>query len=367
MARTGRLGELLVDAGTITREQLGEGLRRQEQQGGRLGTNLLELGYIDERALASGLARQYSVPSVTQAQLDKLPPELLSLIPSPMAARLRVLPLRLDAGRLWLAMADPADADGLDEVTRIVKKPVRPTVAPDAVIQAALEKHYHLPSRAKRPGQRPVAPRIDDTPLRVMLEPRAPIPEMLSDDEVHLDDADVATGYLDEEPAPKGFADEKKLPQLLQQMVDARGDEEVLDLVLQYLAPAAGKLCVLTVRRNGELTGWRGINVNSQLLTRTRVPLADLPLLGAALQSGQAYVGNMEAWTLGALAATLELRGEALGMVLPIRVGGTAAGVLLGVHASKEVLRKSAELDKLALKIDQALHLQYLKRALLAP
>jgi MshEN domain len=368
VARTGRLGGLLVDAGTITREQLGEALRRQEQEGGKLGTNLVELGFLDEKALASALAQQYQVPSVTQAQLAKIAADVIALVPGPLAARLRVVPLRLDGGRLWLAMMDPSDRDGLDEIARLVKKAVRPTVAADLAIQAALEKHYRLPPRHRRPGPRPFAPRVDDTPLRVMLEPRAqpPPPPRHEEDEVHLDEADVQTGYLDEEVAPKGFPDVSQLPQLLQQMAEARGDEEVLDLVLKYLAPAAKKLCILTLR-NQELTGWRGVNVNPAALAGARVQLTSMPLFQVALQAGQSYVGKLEAWTLGELAAPLGVRGDVLGMVLPIRVGRQSVGVLLGIDASLDVMRKRPELDKLAIKIDQALHVQYLKRALLAP
>src|SRR5437588_10226187 len=106
MARIATLGHLLVDIGAITREQLGEALRRQEHEGGKLGTNLVELGLVDEKRLAAALARQHQVPSVTQTQLDKITPDVIGLVPGPLAARLRVVPLRLDAGRLWLAMAD---------------------------------------------------------------------------------------------------------------------------------------------------------------------------------------------------------------------------------------------------------------------
>jgi type IV pilus assembly protein PilB len=357
----------LVDAGTITREQLGEALRRQEHSGGKLGTNLIELSYVDEKTLAAALAQQYQVPSVTQAQLERIAPDVIALVPGPLAARLRVVPLRLDTGRLWLAMMDPSDRDGLDEIARLVKKAVRPTVAPDVAIQAALERHYHLPPRHNRPGPRPYAPRVDETPLRVMLESRQPQarpPPPPQEDEVHLDEADVHTGYLDEEVAPRGFADESQLPQLLQRMAEAHADEEVLEAVLHYLSPAAARMCILTLRKQ-ELTGWRGINVNAAQLAAMRVPLANYPLFQVALQAGQSFVGKLEA--LGGLGTLLGVRGDVNGMVVPIRVGQRPAGVLIGVDASPEALRKRPELDKLALKIDHALHLQYLRRALLQP
>ncbi len=69
----------------------------------------MELGYVDDAAVAGALARQFSVPSMTNSQLERIAADVIALVPAEVAARLRVLPVRLDAGRLWLAMVDPTD------------------------------------------------------------------------------------------------------------------------------------------------------------------------------------------------------------------------------------------------------------------
>jgi hypothetical protein len=372
-----RLGDLLVDGGVITREQLSAALRNQVNHGGRLGTNLVELGFIDERALAAGLAKQLSIPSVTQAQLEQISPDVLRLVPGPLAARLGVVPLRVDAGRLWLAMSDPADRDALDEVARLSRKPVRPLVAPQRAIQLALQKHYRVPLQARTTAAPPSFEVDLDEPLGVL--PRAAAPVAVVEEELQLDEADVATGYLDEEhsapkaaPKPAAAAASVGPPvvttfeALLGQMANASSDELVLDAVLRYLAPRVKRIAVL-VLRDDHLTGWRGLQVDSATLALTRVPLRDLPLCESALAVGQSFVTKLEPWTLGALSAPLGVERDVLGFVVPVSSGKSHVGVIVGVEAASEMQSRRAELDKLALKIDQALHINQLRRQLMTP
>ena len=69
---------------------------------------------------------------------------------------------------------------------------------------------------------------------------------------------------------------------------------------------------------------------------------------------------------LGVLAGPLNLTGEVSGLVVPVRMAKTPLGVILGLDASRDVAQRKPELDKLAIKVDHALHLNHLKRLLLA-
>jgi len=120
------------------------------------------------------------------------------------------------------------------------------------------------------------------------------------------------------------------------------------------------------VLRSGLLAGWRGIGADAAALKRTSVALADAPVAARVLSTGEAWVGRLHTRDLGDLGAPLGVRDETLAVVLPVRIGKRAVGLIVGVDASLEALRQKGELDKLAIKIDQALHINYLRRLLLS-
>lgn len=139
-----KLGELLVRHQLLTDAQLAEGLRSQQMFGGRLGSNLVELGYLSEQALAKFLSMQLGLPAVNASELDVIPDAALRAIPSEVAAKHKVIPLMLAQRKLKLAMADPTDLKAIDEVAFLSGCSVHPVVAPEMLIQYALEKYYGL-------------------------------------------------------------------------------------------------------------------------------------------------------------------------------------------------------------------------------
>jgi len=64
-AATQRLGDLFVERGLITDEQLGEALRIQGETGAKLGEILVEQGFITRIALAGVIAEQWDALGVT--------------------------------------------------------------------------------------------------------------------------------------------------------------------------------------------------------------------------------------------------------------------------------------------------------------
>jgi hypothetical protein len=373
-----RIGDLLVDAGAITQEQLHEALRQQSRLGGRLGSNLVELGFIDERRLAAVLAEQLKIPSASAGTLDKIAPEVLRLVPAPVAERLRVLPLREDAGKLWIAMADPTDKEALDELARVTKRPVRPMVAPELLVQYALEKYYQVARRPRilevRSGGSALLRIEDGTRTAPIVDPdaeaeEAPVyqPGVSGDGSVALD---AATGFIDEAPAPSlpapALLSPTSLSQLWRGLAEATSDDAVFDLALSYLHPDVQRLLVLLLRK-GHLVAYRARGVELAPLEALRVALDEAPLVARTLSGGDAYVGRVPAPSLGPIAAPLGLFAEALGVVLPLRLGKHAVGCIVGLDPSLALMRRKPELDKISLKIDRALHIGYLRRQILEP
>jgi type II secretion system (T2SS) protein E len=102
------LARILRDRGVVTERQLQEAIQHQVLYGGRLGTNLYELGFVTEERLQEALARAHGVPALA-VDLRTVQPEVVALVPKPLAVKHKVFPYRLQGRTLTLLMLDPGD------------------------------------------------------------------------------------------------------------------------------------------------------------------------------------------------------------------------------------------------------------------
>ena len=104
-----RIGELLVQDGVLTPEQVEKALTAQKIYGGRLGTNLIEQGFVTEHQVAAALSRQLGIPLVDSDRLTTIRPEVKASIPREVVERFRVLPFDCspDGKEVSLASAEP--------------------------------------------------------------------------------------------------------------------------------------------------------------------------------------------------------------------------------------------------------------------
>jgi type IV pilus assembly protein PilB len=139
-----RLGDVLVDAQVLTREQLDRALAEQVAWGGRLGQILLNLGLVEERSLASAIARQLGLRVVDLDQLH-LKAGVNQLLPLEVAERYGIMPLgrRDEPKRLLLACFDPTMSEGLAEAQRLTGLKIEVYVATASAIERAIRRVYY--------------------------------------------------------------------------------------------------------------------------------------------------------------------------------------------------------------------------------
>jgi len=137
-----RLGDLLIEDGLITREQLQRALADQRGTRDKIGSVLIRLKLLTEEQLVGFLSKQYGIPSITLSQLD-VDPDVLKLVPGDMASKYEVLPVKRTGNTLTLAMADPTNVFALDDVEFLTALRVVPVVASQSAIQKAIERSYH--------------------------------------------------------------------------------------------------------------------------------------------------------------------------------------------------------------------------------
>jgi len=137
-----RLGDLIVEAGLITEEQLQDTLK-EKPQNQKLGEALLQRGYITEQQLIEVLEAQLGIPHLS---LYGYPFEknLFSLIPKEAAVRNLVVPLRVEGDKLLVAMADPMDFFAIDDLRLSTGFQIETVIATKDDIIRSINKFYEI-------------------------------------------------------------------------------------------------------------------------------------------------------------------------------------------------------------------------------
>jgi len=138
-----RLGDLLIQHGLLTDEQLKIALDEQKRTGRKLGRVFVESGFVTEEGISQALARQLQIPFIDLKNFTPKP-ELIKLLPEAPARRFRAMVLeQLPDGRLQVGLSDPTDLQAYDEITRLVKREIDLAVVAESQLLAMVDRVYH--------------------------------------------------------------------------------------------------------------------------------------------------------------------------------------------------------------------------------
>jgi len=137
-----RLGQIMVEMGFITPEQVESVLREQERHRGELfGRLAVQLHLITDEQLAQALGKQLRMQVVNLAEI-KLNQEVLGQVTEPMAQLYRVIPIDFRDNTLTVATCDPQKLSVVDELRSFLGYNVRAVVATEKDVLKALDKYY---------------------------------------------------------------------------------------------------------------------------------------------------------------------------------------------------------------------------------
>ncbi len=137
-----RIGQILVDLGFITDDQLEVILDEQQQRpGALLGKIAEDMGLITDEQLAQALAEQLGMQTVSLGEVT-LPPDVLSKISETMAQMYRICPIQFDGDTLTVATCDPQNLTVQDELRTFLGYNIRMVVATEREILATIDKYY---------------------------------------------------------------------------------------------------------------------------------------------------------------------------------------------------------------------------------
>jgi hypothetical protein len=261
-----RLGEILIQLGLLTPEQLKTVLDNRNLLGGRIGTQLVERGLVNTEQVSEALSRQMRTPAAMQRHFDKADPNVVAMLKPVLAARYMAIPLvaaRSGVKRIVVAMATPQDVQVLDDIAFALGARVEPMVAAELAIARNLKRFYNLDVKLDRPARPEPPPRgvtksyssHEESPAISLQalpstsssvgQPRHPTRPMM--------EAPVEIPHILPPPPEAAVS----LEDVIHRLSVAENREQVADIVVDFMLPRFG--CGLVFLLRGTTANvWRG-------------------------------------------------------------------------------------------------------------
>jgi len=139
------LGEMLVEAKLLTDEQLRQALTDHKKSGLKLGKYLIQQGTLTEYQIIDVLSQQLKIEKYHP---DKYPVDitLVQVVPSDIAQKYQVAPLKKKGHLLTVAMIDPVDINAQDAIEMLTNHEVEPVVCTERELNQLIGQVYGMQS-----------------------------------------------------------------------------------------------------------------------------------------------------------------------------------------------------------------------------
>jgi hypothetical protein len=139
-----KLGTILMQTAFITRDQLDEAIKLQNQtHEGRIGEWLLRLGFVEERQITAALAQQYGLPLINLNNSDANT-DAVRMIPGRVAKCSGLVPVGFDDHQtaLRIAVTAPVNFHSQEAIRRMVRKGIVAYIGDESAIERFLGQLY---------------------------------------------------------------------------------------------------------------------------------------------------------------------------------------------------------------------------------
>lgn len=136
-------GQILVDKKIISEEQLREAIHRQQttMSHRRIGEILVRLGYIAKSHIIETLSEQLGIPIIKLSERE-VPERVRNIMDGSIATLYKVVPVEIRGDKVIIATSDPTNVNNLDNISRLLDRPIEPVLASPEEITMALGKYY---------------------------------------------------------------------------------------------------------------------------------------------------------------------------------------------------------------------------------
>jgi hypothetical protein len=284
-----RIGEILVQLGKLSPEQLKIALDGRDLLGGRFGTQLVERGLLDTEQVSEALGRQMRVPAAMQRHFDRADPKVVALLKPVLAARYMAIPLvaaRSGVKRIVVALATPQDVQVVDDVSFALGARVEPMVAAELAIAHNLKRFYNLDVRLARPARPEPRPRSNTRPygtheIPSLAGPDVPAPRFAGPlrppmAEILIEPPDILA------PAPGAAV---TLEDVVHRLSVAENRDQVADIVIDFMLPRF-RCGLIFLLRGSNAHVWRGFSpgVDAHAIETIAFPMSMPSIFRTALE-----------------------------------------------------------------------------------
>jgi general secretion pathway protein E len=164
---TKKLGEMLVESGVLTPDQLGPAIEEAQRLGRWLGEYLVSEGLVTPADLAMALSLQLNVPFI-DLKHHAVQPRALDLVPEDYARQHILIPIDIAGDALVVVMADPGNIQILEDLKTRAKMAIQPAIGVPSDIHKAINRHYRASGEIEAQISQ-VVPPVAEAPVQEAL------------------------------------------------------------------------------------------------------------------------------------------------------------------------------------------------------
>ena len=143
MKRKKRLGEMLIEEGLISEDQLKEALVEHKRAGLKLGEYLIQKGVVRESQIIDMLSRQLKIEKYDPSKYP-VDNSLANILPYSIAQKYNVAPIKKKGFLLKVATVDPMDIEALDTIETHTNLEVEPVICSQRELTQIMTAIYGL-------------------------------------------------------------------------------------------------------------------------------------------------------------------------------------------------------------------------------
>ena len=133
--------DILVNIGLVTENQLDLVLKEQEETGERLSDILVRMGYISREDLTRALSSHFGIIPVKLSDFHPTE-DVIAHVPAPIARKYKILPLEFKDGVLTIAVSDPLDFLGIENLEKVIGYKLKAFLASPREIEQNINRYY---------------------------------------------------------------------------------------------------------------------------------------------------------------------------------------------------------------------------------